>query len=137
MNCVVLDTNVIVSALLNPYGSPGRVWDLVTARHLRLAYDDRVLMEYAVVLHRGKFGFSPQRVEAVLEVFPFQEFCPAAPWPYAHPPDPDDVMFCEVALAANCPFVTGNTRHFPESIRRHIRIFTPSEWLKFLLEDPR
>jgi putative PIN family toxin of toxin-antitoxin system len=52
---LVLDTNVLVSALLSPFGAPGRIWDLVLAREVRLVYDDRILVEYRRVLSREKF----------------------------------------------------------------------------------
>ena len=40
---VVLDTNVLVSALLNSFGPPARVLDLAHTGELVVAYDDRVL----------------------------------------------------------------------------------------------
>jgi len=64
---VVLDTNVLVSALLNSFGPPGRVLDLVLSGELTVAYDDRVLAEWRQVLHREKFGFSASDVEVLLD----------------------------------------------------------------------
>ncbi len=63
---VVLDTNVVVSALLNSFGTPGRVLDLVLAGELTAAYDDRVLAEWREVLRRKKFGFAARDVEALV-----------------------------------------------------------------------
>jgi hypothetical protein len=40
---VVLDTNVLVSTLLNSFGVPGRVLDLVLAGELTVTHDDRIL----------------------------------------------------------------------------------------------
>jgi len=70
----VLDTNVLVSALINPYGAPGRIWDLVIHQQLVLGYDDRILVEYEQVLRRGKFGFDRDSVDAILAIFQFQEW---------------------------------------------------------------
>ena len=47
---ITLDTNVVVSAQLNPFGAPGRVWDLVTARQIQLAYDDRITLTICAVV---------------------------------------------------------------------------------------
>ena len=43
---ITLDTNVVISVQLNPFGAPGRIWDLVTARQIQLAYDDRILLDF-------------------------------------------------------------------------------------------
>lgn len=127
---LVLDTNVLVSALLNPFGEPGRIWDLVLARDIRLAYDDRVLVEYERVLKRAKFGFEKGRVDAMLAVFLFQESVSAKPWPLQPLPDPDDAAFIEVAHAAAALLITGNTRHFPEEACGDVVVCKPHEWLE-------
>ena len=62
----MLDTNVLVSALLNSFGSPARVLDLALTGELVVAYDDRVLSEWREVLGRGKFGFSSADVGSLL-----------------------------------------------------------------------
>ena len=64
---VVLDTNVIVSALLNPEGAPAAVVDLILAGGLEVAFDDRVIEEYREVLLRPRFGFDPAVVEKVVQ----------------------------------------------------------------------
>lgn len=49
---IVLDTNVLVSGLLNPHGSPGRLLDHFLAGDITLLVDDRILAEYGEVLRR-------------------------------------------------------------------------------------
>ena len=63
---IVLDTNVLVSALLSPFGPAARILDLILAGDVRLAYDDRIMAEYRQVLARPKFSFDPQAVADVL-----------------------------------------------------------------------
>jgi len=125
---LVLDTNVLVSALLSPLGSPGRIWDMILARDIRLAYDDRILVEYERVLKRAKFGFEKGRVEAMLAVFLLQESVSSKPWPFQPLPDPDDAAFLETAHAASAVLVTGNTRHFPEELCGDVIVLRPHEW---------
>lgn len=129
---VVLDTNVVVSALLNPYGAPGRIWDLVLARHLSLAFDDRILIEYDTVLRRPKFRFSPKLIHTVLAICSVSEPTPAEPWPSTALPDPSDAMFLEVAQAASCPLITGNLRHFPKALCRPVTVLAPDAFLRQL-----
>jgi uncharacterized protein len=52
---VVLDTNIIVSALLVPHGGPGRVLSEIEGRASLLA-SEATLAEMREVLHRPKFG---------------------------------------------------------------------------------
>lgn len=137
MPLLVLDTNVLVSALLNPFGVPGRIWDLVLAREIRLAYDDRILVEYERDLKRAKFGFDGNRVDALLAVFLFQESVTARPWPFRPLPDPDDALFLEVAHAAAATLITGNARHFPASLCGDVAVRKPHEWLEMRYHDER
>ena len=128
----VIDTNVLVSGLLSPFGRPGAIVDAILSRRARLAYDDRILIEYIDVLSRPRFGFTKAQIERILSIFPFQEHISPAPWPHMPSPDPEDTMFLEAATAADCPLVTGNLRHFPESCRNGVVVLTPAEWLDTL-----
>jgi predicted nucleic acid-binding protein len=104
-------------------------WDRVTAGQLRLAFDDRILLEYEAVLRRQKFGFPPQRIDALLNIFLLQEAVTASPWPFQPLPDPAAAMFLEVAQTADCQLIAGNVRHFPEERRASVRVMTAPEWL--------
>jgi uncharacterized protein len=126
---VVLDTNVVVSALLNSFGAPGRVLDLVLAGELTVIYDDRVLAEWRRVLAREKFGFSTADVEALLG-FAGEEGLGVTPSPLgADLPDPDDVVFLEVAHAAAATLITGNTKHYPPEKRQGVAVLDPAAFL--------
>ena len=46
---VVLDTNVLISGLLNPNGPPAAVLNLLVNAKLELLYDSRILQEYMEV----------------------------------------------------------------------------------------
>lgn len=111
---VVLDTNVLVSGLLNPHGAPGRLVDLLVAGELRIAYDDRILAEYREVLSRPAFHFDSRDVPEVLRALASQGLPVVAPPSAVALPDPDDLSFLEVALTpAVEALVTGNLRHYP------------------------
>jgi putative PIN family toxin of toxin-antitoxin system len=126
---LVLDTNVVVSALLNSFGAPGRVLDLVVAGEVMAAYDDRVLAEWREVLRREKFGFAARDVEALLS-FVEAEGLGVNPKPLgAELPDPDDVPFLEAAHAAEATLITGNTKHYPEEARQGVAVLEPAAFL--------
>lgn len=128
----VLDTNVLVSGLLSPYGPPGQLVDALLSRRLKIAYDDRILLEYRAVLYRPRFNFDPKSLEALFGILLFQNRVNAQPWPFTPSPDPDDTLFLEVASAAGAPLVSGNARHFPPECRGNVTLMTPTEYLKTL-----
>ncbi len=113
---VVLDTNVVVSAMLNPNGAPGAILRGVLDGRLSLLVDNRIVFEYSDVLLRPKFGFDLYDVQAFLDFVEHEAEYVNAPPIDARLDDPDDRPFYEVALAGGAEYlVTGNTRHFPEN----------------------
>ena len=127
---IVLDTNVLVSGLLNPYGAPGRIVGMVAAGELAVCFDARIISEYRKVLIRSKFPFQPDEVAALLEQIHVSGE-PAAPRPLAKPlPDSADEAFLEVAIDAGADYlVTGNPRHFPARHRCGIRLASPRKFV--------
>ncbi|MBX6378039.1 MAG: putative toxin-antitoxin system toxin component, PIN family [Clostridia bacterium] len=130
VRAIVLDTNVLVSALLTPLGTPARLLDAVLARRVRVLFDDRILAEYGEVLARERFGFDPDDVGALLDFLKSEGQAVVAPPQGVVLPDPDDVMFVEVALAGGADaIVTGNRSHFPDGMCRGIPVLSPAEFL--------
>jgi putative PIN family toxin of toxin-antitoxin system len=110
---VVLDTNVLVSALLTPAGNAGRILNLALDEKLAICLDDRILKEYAVVLRRRKFSFPAQKIDEILDMF-VSEGVPVVALPSQGVfPDEADRKFHEVAKTAEAFLITGNGRHFP------------------------
>ena len=127
---VVIDTNVLVSGLLSPFGPPGVVVGLTTAGSLCLCHDARILAEYNEVLRRPAFPFAENEVAALMaQIRAGGELIAAKPLPLRLP-DPDDEPFLEVAAAAMAEFlVTGNLKHFPSDRRQGVRVVSPREFL--------
>jgi len=130
---VVLDTNVLVSGLLNPHGPPGRIVDRLLDGGLTLLLDDRIVSEYRAVLPRPKFALDPLDVGDLLEFVEREGvFVPAHPID-ADLPDPFDRPFLEVALSGNADsLVTGNSRHFPARARGNLRVEAPADFVRRL-----
>ncbi len=134
---IVLDTNVLVSSQLQPYGKPAAVLRLLLTGQILLAYDSRILAEYREVLRRPKFPFGDEQIEALLDFFE-KDGIPVTSAPLAKPlPDPDDEPFLEVAIGGNVDaLVTGNKRHFPKASAGSISVFTPAEFLSHFYRLP-
>jgi uncharacterized protein len=128
---VVLDTNILVSALLTPHGAPGRVIDLLLNGDLTPCFDDRIMAEYREVLARPKFGFDSTYVEAFLDNLEGEGQRVIAAPIHVKLPDPDDRIFLEVAAASGAEyFITGNIRHFPVKSRLGVKVIEPDEFVK-------
>ena len=111
---IVLDTNVLVSALWSPDGKPGTVVHAAIARRFTLCYDHRILDEYQRVLRRAKFGFSEWEVNYLLEpLVKYGISVVPEPLPQISFVDESDRKFFEVAKYCCAPLVTGNARHYP------------------------
>ncbi|MDR3295711.1 MAG: putative toxin-antitoxin system toxin component, PIN family [Clostridiales Family XIII bacterium] len=63
---VVLDTNILVSALWSDGSSPAKVVRLIPDRAIQLYLNTEILTEYHEVLTRSKFGFSALNREKLL-----------------------------------------------------------------------
>ena len=66
---VVIDTNILVSALWSRNGAPARVVSMVLTGDIVPCYDYRFLCEYREVLQRPKFGFSKSEINSMLDWF--------------------------------------------------------------------
>lgn len=111
---VVIDTNILVSALWSRNGAPARVVSMVLTGDIVPCYDYRILCEYREVLQRPKFGFSKSEINSLLDWF---EACGRSV--LAEPledvfVDEADKKFYEVAKFCGAVLVTGNLKHFPE-----------------------
>lgn len=127
---IVLDTNVLVTGLLSPFGPPGEIVRMVSSAELTLGFDARILSEYGEVLARPRFGFDEDAVAALLDFIACRGHTVASSPLVERLPDPDDEPFPEVALAcgAEC-LVTGNLAHFPEALRQQVTALSPGEFL--------
>lgn len=115
---VVVDTNVLVSALLSKHD------DASTVQVIKALYEDRftplynneILSEYNDVLHRAKFHFPEATIQATINYFIKYGICVNRLTTDEILPDPKDLVFYEVCLAKreeDSMLVTGNMKHFP------------------------
>lgn len=129
---IVLDTNVVVSGLLQSQGNPAQVLTLALAGAVQVCHDERILTEYAEVLARPRFKFDPKRVREVLSKLETDGLpVDASEQPDLNLPDPDDEPFLAVALAASADFlVTGNLADYPPGKRRGCEVISPAAFME-------
>lgn len=129
---IVLDTNVLVSGLLTPFGSSGEIVRMVFSGELILCVDARILSEYKDVICRPKFKFDKDKI-AILIDFIMQYGQIISSLPLQHPlPDPDDEPFLEIVIAGKVKsLITGNKVHYPFACREGMEILSPSKFIEF------
>lgn len=140
---IVLDTDVLVSGFLSPFGPPAAILRSILTGSITLCFDERILWEYRDVLTRGRFRFHPRRVDEVMRVVEGNGLPVLADALGLELPDLDDAMFIEVAMAANADYlVTGNSKHFPVEQMETVSgsgetcVLTPREFLDRFLARP-
>jgi putative PIN family toxin of toxin-antitoxin system len=112
---VVLDTNIIVSALLNSNGIPAKVLALVLNGKIKILYDNRIIFEYIDVLSRKDFGFDNETINDLIGCFKNDgEFVNSEYIPIQFI-DEADKKFYEVHKSGKSQYlITGNIKHFPK-----------------------
>ncbi len=113
---VVLDTNIIVSALLQPLGAPARLFALVLSDSIQLCVSGGVYAEYEEVLRRPRLRRSENVITGALGAIREKGLWVRPSERVNACSDPDDNMFLECAQAARADYLaTGNLKHFPSS----------------------
>ena len=131
--CAVVDTNVLVSALLsrNEDAATVRVVKELFGGRIIPLYHKDILAEYSEVLHRSRFHLQEGTIQSVLHAV-IQFGVEVFPQPTGEIlVDMDDLVFYEVAMEKRdeeAYLITGNRKHFP--VRDFI--VTPAEMMKIL-----
>jgi uncharacterized protein len=114
---VVIDTNIFVSALLQPHGLPARVLVLALAGgNIQLCVSADIYAEYEEVICRPRFMRGESEIADALRAIREQGLWVKPSEKVRACSDPDDDIFLECAQAAQAHFlVTGNLKHFPSS----------------------
>ena len=112
---IVIDTNVIVSALMNVNGTPAKLLSSVLNGNITILYDNRVLFEYTEVLSRKEFGFNAETVNDMIDYFKHEGEFINADFQKIKFSDETDKKFYEVYKSGKARYlITGNLKHFPK-----------------------
>ena len=137
---IVLDTNVVISALRSRRGASfailqriGEVWQPLISVPL--------ILEYEAVGKREatKLNIPLSTVDTIVAAFCFvgrETDVHFRTRPFL--PDPGDEFLLELAIAGSADaIVTHNVRHFPDIEQFGVRVLTPREFLRRIKEETR
>ena len=131
----VIDTNVLVSAMLKWKSIPGKILELTFNGLIVPLVNDEILKEYREVLSRPKFKLTREIVDDLINGIMENSVFANEQSLDEYLPDPKDRVFYEVVMEErkneDAYLVTGNIKHFP--IRPYI--VTPREMLDIMLEE--
>ena len=132
MTRVVIDTNVLVSALLTERGAEAAVLALVYTGQALWCVSEPIIEEYRAVLTRPKFAkVRFERVQGLLNALS-QATVSVPMGTVTESPDEPDNRLLECAEAAEAQYlVTGNKRHFPRRWKK-TRVLNARELLDLL-----
>lgn len=131
----VIDTNVLVSAMLKWDSVPGNIMELAFSGSVIPVLNEEIFNEYREVLLRPKFRLTEDIVNDVLEAINERGIFVDAQSLDIELPDPKDRVFYEVVMEErkdeDTYLVTGNIKHFPVKPF----IVTPRQMLDIILSD--
>jgi putative PIN family toxin of toxin-antitoxin system len=135
---IIIDTNVIISALRSKHGASAKLLSLVGTQRFEIHLSVPLVLEYEEVSLRELAGneVTAQDISKLID-----SLCALGHhheifflWrPILH--DPDDEMILELAVSAQCGYiVTYNKKDFAGCDRFGIQLLTPKEFLQMIGE---
>jgi len=139
MQRIVLDTNVLVSALIGK-GNPKRILELILAGRVNCCLSNAVFQEYVEVLNRPKFAqyaeFQTHAENILASLSALANMVEPHIELWQKCPDEDDNKFLELALVAKAEYLkTGNLKHFPQKNYKQM-IVSPSQYIQRVIAKP-
>lgn len=132
MQKLILDTNVIVSALISSSIPSKILYELVLTEKVEICLSEEVLSEYVEVLNREKFSkFANFKTKAEVVLNRLQEIATfyQTDRKIEVLTDTSDNKFLELAAVSAADYLTtGNTLDFTMTEFEYTRILTPREY---------
>ena len=130
---IVIDTNVLVSALKSSRGASFRLLSMVAQDYFTVHVSTTLVMEYEAVLKRGLTVLSVEEIDDIIDFI-----CSRAVRNklfYLWRPvlkDPGDDFVLELAVKASAIIITWNITDFKYASRFGVAVMTPREFLASL-----
>ena len=131
----VIDTNVLVSAMLKWDSVPGNVVELAFSGTIIPLFNDQIMKEYRNVLSRPKFHLTDDIIRSVVDEIERLGIYVDAKKLELVLPDPKDLVFYEIVMeerkSEEAYLVTGNIKHFP--VKPYV--VTPRQMMAIILKN--
>ena len=133
---VVLDTNVLISAILFG-GKPRQILEKAIRGEIRLCLSEPILEELKGVLQRSKFDYSPEMIQVILtELTGISDFVNPSKTIDVVSQDPEDNRIVECAVEAGANYIiTGDFHLLKLSRYRNIEVLNAGAFLEKLSSE--
>jgi putative PIN family toxin of toxin-antitoxin system len=110
----VLDTNIILSAMLSYSGYPAKIFDAVVEKEIKMYITKKIISEYKDVLSRDYFKISHEKIGRTINIIRKLSTVIIPEISSFPMKDESDRIFFDAAQNAEAWLVTGNIKHFPK-----------------------
>jgi putative PIN family toxin of toxin-antitoxin system len=127
---IVVDTNIMVGAIMKPTGASNKILDMWIQGRLTLLVTERILDEYRTILSQK--WLKPDRVrELSRHMSEFAEVVDPKERVYEIKDDPSDNRFLECAAEGEADYIISSDQHLLALKRfRRTEIVRPTQFLK-------
>jgi len=133
---ILLDTNVLLTALKSSRGTSYRLLAMLEENHFQLHVSTPLIAEYEAVLKRGHLTLTEQQIDDVIDFICAQAIHHKIFYLWRPTlKDPDDDFVLELAVNAGASIITWNLADFKRANRFAVNVLTPREFLN-QLENP-
>src|SRR5690242_9763315 len=140
---VVLDTNVVISRYLSPFGPPAHIFQYWEQGAFTLLVSEPILLEYERVFSyphiNNKLKLSSQEIAGIIDGFAtFGEVVSPTKHLHVVEADPDDDKLIECAVAGKADYLVSGNDHLTD-IKEYegIQILTPAQFIMVLEREAR
>jgi len=133
MHRVVLDTNVVVSAVLSPKGIPAEILKRCFSNFLQILCSSEILDEYKRVLSYGKLNIETYTQTGIIDAVREASTLIVPTKSTIVLPHESDRIFYDTAKTGEAVLITGNIKHFPNEPF----IMTPSDFMREEIESSK
>lgn len=114
MRKVIVDTNILVSALWSEQSNPYRIVEMFLSNGITLMFNLEIMEEYCEVLQREHLGFPITKVLGLLREIAKNGILADSVKSGILFTDEDDRKFYDLAKENEALLITGNQKHYPD-----------------------
>ena len=110
----VIDTNIILSAMLSDKGYPAKIFDAIVTKEIKMYITQDIINEYKDVLSRDYFKISHEKIGRTINLIRKLGTMIIPETSEFIMKDESDRIFFDASQSAQAWLVTGNIKHFPK-----------------------
>ena len=129
-NKIVLDTNIVVSAVISTDGTPAKVFELLLSKQVVNYTSDEIIEEVVEVMDRPSLGLDKEYKKFILDNFKLLSVKVKPTFDEnAVPEDKDDDKFINCALTVKADIISGNKHLLKLKEYKGVKVYSAKAFL--------